>query len=740
MALKLPEFITKSDAKSRIVILIAGVALVGSLIYVASLYLGGADAGGGKATLANAPSGLQSVPGSQLSPEYYRALTQANSQATKQAQINGTSAVPTLINTNGQGQPSNSGDCKVLCQGEESANVNDDLNNLVKLGKLTKEDAAVLSDLAKNNVSDTEYEDKLNALVKSGKLTPEEARKLLATYKKQHANAKLNESGQFLDAMIQSGKVPLDVANNLLALQKAGISPSDYSEELNRLVREGKISPETAAQLLAQYSQQRVATVNQEGAAELKRMAQNGQISPEVGQALAKLQQSNASVDDYKAELNRLVAAGKMTPETAAKLLRDYQNQRTAVAPATSLSKMLANSNDPKLAAVGKDLLQLQANNASVADYAQALSKAVESGALTPDQAAKLLQEYQALKAPGAAISGGLASNTNLPANEELAKLQQRLRAQQADSAEQQQQQTIASRSSQSQQFAQARSQTRAQAQAEEDKLHQQRLQQLMTSMSNQSQALIASWATPSMEHRQGQDAAKETLTTKSGLLATNSKDSATTGDANGEAAAPLVKAGTIYFAVLDTAVDSDYPNTPVLATIVNGKLKGAKVMGKLALETGQDKVSLTFNLMDSEEWTNTKPINAFAIDPDTAKTVMANDVNYHYMLRYGSLFASSFISGYASAITSAGSTTTTSVFGSTTAHPELSPASRFAVGLGQVGTNLGTAMSSYFNTPATVKVNAGVSLGILFMADVVDTKSAATTPTASGVIKGAMK
>jgi intracellular multiplication protein IcmE len=246
-------------------------------------------------------------------------------------------------------------------------------------------------------------------------------------------------------------------------------------------------------------------------------------------------------------------------------------------------------------------------------------------------------------------------------------------------------------------------------------------LQELMAGMSKQAQSLVTAWQPPTMEHQQGSYEQKtKTVETTTSQTLTNGKLSST--DKSGSSTPsgpPLVKAGTIMFAVLDTAVDSDYPNTPVLATIVGGKLKGAKVLGKLALETGKDKVSLNFNLIDKDDWIATKPVTAFAIDPDTARTVMASSANYHYLLRYGSMFASSFVSGYASAVTSSGGTTTTGIFGTSTQSAVLSPASKIAVGLGQVGTTIGTAMASYFNTPTTVKVNSGVAIGILFMADV---------------------
>ena len=154
------------------------------------------------------------------------------------------------------------------------------------------------------------------------------------------------------------------------------------------------------------------------------------------------------------------------------------------------------------------------------------------------------------------------------------------------------------------------------------------------------------------------------------------------------------------------------------MVTIVQGPFKGATLLGKLALAKGQDKVSLTFNLMNRDDWAKGKSVTAFAIDPDTARTVMASDVDYHYMKRYGALFASSFLTGYASGVQNAGNSTT-GIFGTSVTRPQLSFGNNVAVALGQVGTTFTSAVQNNINTPTTVKVNAGVGLGILFMADV---------------------
>jgi len=151
MAFKLPglKFFSGTNAKSRVFVLLASFVGVAVLIYVSMRLLTGGAAPTGPSRVAGAPTGLQSIPGSkQLSPEYYRTLEQANAQAVRQAQISGGSAVPTLINTPAP-QEAPSQNCTILCPNEDNANVADDINALVKAGKLSQKDADHLLDLAK---------------------------------------------------------------------------------------------------------------------------------------------------------------------------------------------------------------------------------------------------------------------------------------------------------------------------------------------------------------------------------------------------------------------------------------------------------------------------------------------------------------------------------------------------------------------------------------------------------------
>lgn len=180
-----------------------------------------------------------------------------------------------------------------------------------------------------------------------------------------------------------------------------------------------------------------------------------------------------------------------------------------------------------------------------------------------------------------------------------------------------------------------------------------------------------------------------------------------------------LVKAGTILFAVLDTSINTDEPG-PILATVVSGKYQGAKVLGSLSHEAQQEAVTLTFNLIALPKSPASKSINAVAIDPDTARTALASDVDHHYLLRYGMLLASNFLSGYGQAIMQSGSTTTTSPLtgASTTSTPPLDNSQIIKAAFGQAGIALAGVTKQYFNLPYTVTVKQGTGMGLLFLAD----------------------
>lgn len=180
------------------------------------------------------------------------------------------------------------------------------------------------------------------------------------------------------------------------------------------------------------------------------------------------------------------------------------------------------------------------------------------------------------------------------------------------------------------------------------------------------------------------------------------------------------IKAGSIIFAVLDTALDSDQPGTPVLATIVTGKYKGARLLGSFRRE--QDRVVVSFSTMSLKNKPASISISAFAINAETAQTALASDVNHHYLLRYGSLFASAFLQGFGNAFQNIQPTcppgTPCTVVG-TPNQINVTTEQATYQGLGELGTRMGDQAEKIFDTPPTVKLYQGIGVGILFMSDV---------------------
>jgi intracellular multiplication protein IcmE len=184
-----------------------------------------------------------------------------------------------------------------------------------------------------------------------------------------------------------------------------------------------------------------------------------------------------------------------------------------------------------------------------------------------------------------------------------------------------------------------------------------------------------------------------------------------------------IIKTGDILFAVMDTSVNSDEPG-PILATIVSGKLKGSKLIGSFNLPSNAGKMVITFNTMSVPGAAKTQSISAFAIDSNTARTALSSKTNRHYLMRYGSLFASSFLQGFGNAFQSANTTVT---IGGTGGGNDItvqngigrSTLQNAVIGLATVGKSWGQQAQQIFNTPTTVEVYSGTGIGVLFTQDV---------------------
>jgi hypothetical protein len=237
-----------------------------------------------------------------------------------------------------------------------------------------------------------------------------------------------------------------------------------------------------------------------------------------------------------------------------------------------------------------------------------------------------------------------------------------------------------------------------------------QQIAQAQQSMTTQANQLFSAWASPSQQLVQGDNSSQ--------VQGSGNSVSASTGGAqsSGAASGPVfIKAGTVFYGVIDTAVNSDEPG-PVMATIVNGPYKGGRLLGSLTNQ--KEAVMLSFNLLTLKNFPKSIPVNVVAIDQDTARTGIVTEVNDHLWYRYGSIFAAAFIQGYGQAFQTSGSTITSNGLSTQSSTPDLSPVGKFFVALGNVGQQFNSQAQLAFNTPPTVNVASGTAVGLLFLTD----------------------
>lgn len=259
------------------------------------------------------------------------------------------------------------------------------------------------------------------------------------------------------------------------------------------------------------------------------------------------------------------------------------------------------------------------------------------------------------------------------------------------------------------------------------DQRYQQKIQQRNSEMSSAANQSIQGWKKVSIQtYTEG---AKETkgIAENSGnngqrIISDTTQDNTMMNVGSAPKQKALIKTGDILFAVIDTAINSDEPG-PILATIVSGKYRNAKLIGSFTLPANAEKMVITFNTLSVPGANKTTSISAYAIDANTARTALSSNTDHHYLLRYGSLFASSFLEGFGNAFQSANTTVTVGgVAGAGTVTVQngigRSALENAVIGLATVGKDWGQVAQQQFNTPTTVQVYSGTGIGILFTQD----------------------
>lgn len=163
-----------------------------------------------------------------------------------------------------------------------------------------------------------------------------------------------------------------------------------------------------------------------------------------------------------------------------------------------------------------------------------------------------------------------------------------------------------------------------------------------------------------------------------------------------------FVRAGTVIPARMMTPLNSDNPG-PVLAEITSGPLKGARLMGRMAVQ--REAILVTFHTITKPGWPDTYTVSAVGMTDD-GYTGMATDVNHHYIQRYTSLLAGSFLRGYGEGLSQQGSTTVITDGGSVVnTQDDLDTRGIRNKGYGEVASAIGQEVTSSGRRDVTIEV-----------------------------------
>lgn len=184
---------------------------------------------------------------------------------------------------------------------------------------------------------------------------------------------------------------------------------------------------------------------------------------------------------------------------------------------------------------------------------------------------------------------------------------------------------------------------------------------------------------------------------------------------------ATFVRAGTIVPAEMVTSLSTDEPG-PVLAQIVSGPLKGARVIGTVTnaptdVTDNVQKVTIQFTRIEKDGWRQGYSINAYAIDMDTSRNAVASRVNNHYFRRYGMGTVAALVEGLGEAFSNTQKTVTHTEH-ATIVQMASDTRNNLKAAMGNVGKQMGREIAKISDVPATIYVDAGASIGLLFMSD----------------------
>ncbi|MGF1827228.1 DotG/IcmE/VirB10 family protein [Vibrio splendidus] len=179
-----------------------------------------------------------------------------------------------------------------------------------------------------------------------------------------------------------------------------------------------------------------------------------------------------------------------------------------------------------------------------------------------------------------------------------------------------------------------------------------------------------------------------------------------------------LFDAAEIVAAKTTLPIDSDVPG-PLRVEILTGRAKKAIAFGKFELIEQAPGVALTITsvIRDGEAI----PAKAWALSPDTEKALFDDDVDHHYIQRFGGLFAGLFASGFLESLTNTDVTVSNGDTNISTGAIE-GTTEKVVYSLATAAEGFLPILYDYANRPVQVKVPKGQIMYLLFENKVLET------------------
>lgn len=177
-----------------------------------------------------------------------------------------------------------------------------------------------------------------------------------------------------------------------------------------------------------------------------------------------------------------------------------------------------------------------------------------------------------------------------------------------------------------------------------------------------------------------------------------------------------LMPAGRGVYARTVLAASSDQGG-PVVVEALSGPIAGSRMTG--GFERREDRLVVRLDSITLPGGQQQR-IEALVIAPDSMETSVASSVDQHYGSRFILPVAAAFVSGLGQAIAQSNTAFVAGPLGGVTGFQRLNLGQQLGVGAGVAGAQLGQILKDAAPKGPTVRLDANVNVGVVFLAPVI--------------------